>query len=74
LIVARLHQHTNTKVDLGPDRIIRASRNVALDVVGREKVLRDKEGKIARLIEGGLTASDEVIFDELAIEEPSKLS
>jgi RNA polymerase sigma-70 factor (ECF subfamily) len=43
--------------------IMRASRNVALDVVRREKVFRDKEGEIARLIEGGLTwslsASDE---------------
>ena len=49
--------------------IMRASRNVALDVVRREKVFRDKEGEIARLIEGGLTASDEMIFDELAIED-----
>lgn len=40
--------------------IMRASRNVALDVVRREKVLRDKEGEIARLIEEGLTASDEM--------------
>jgi len=49
--------------------IMRASRNVALDVIRREKVFRDKEGEMARLIEGGLTTSDEVIFDELAIED-----
>jgi RNA polymerase sigma factor (sigma-70 family) len=49
--------------------IMRASRNVALDVVRREKVFRDKEGEVARLIKGGLTASDKVIFDELAIED-----
>jgi len=33
------------------------------------KSFRDKEGEIARLIEGGPTASDEMIFDELAIKK-----
>src|SRR6516225_4927312 len=33
--------------------IMRASRNLALDVVRREKVFRGKEAEIARLIEAG---------------------
>src|SRR5512132_1891674 len=33
--------------------IMRASRNLALDVIRREKVFRGKEAEIARLIEAG---------------------
>ena len=41
--------------------IMRASRNLALDVIRREKVFRGKETEIARLIEaGGSSISDYV--------------
>ena len=45
--------------------IMRASRNLALDVIRREKVFRGKEAEIARLIEaGGSSASQSVSFSE----------
>src|SRR4030095_5010372 len=43
---------------------MRASRNLALDVIRREKVFRGKEAEIARLIEGGSSASQAVSFSE----------
>ena len=45
--------------------IMRTSRNLALDVVRREKVFRDKEPEIVRLMESG--SPDEVIFPEQEI-------
>jgi len=45
--------------------IMRASRNLALDVIRREKVFRGKEAEIARLIEaGGSSASQAMSFSE----------
>src|SRR5882672_7913684 len=45
--------------------IMRASRNLALDVIRREKVFRGKEVEIARLIEaGGSSTPEAVIFLE----------
>src|SRR5215472_8837953 len=45
--------------------IMRASRNLALDVIRREKVFRGKELEIARLIEGSASSTPEaVIFSE----------
>ena len=45
--------------------IMRASRNLALDVIRREKVFRGKEAEVARLIEAaGSSASGVVIFSE----------
>src|SRR5262249_5240628 len=45
--------------------IMRASRNLALDVIRREKVFRGKEPEIARLIEGsGWSTPEAVIFSE----------
>jgi RNA polymerase sigma-70 factor (ECF subfamily) len=44
--------------------IMRASRNLALDVVRREKVFRDKETEIVRLMERENPAPDAVIFSE----------
>src|SRR5882724_660838 len=45
--------------------IMRASRNLALDVIRREKVFRGKETEIARLIEaGGSSTPEAVIFSE----------
>jgi RNA polymerase sigma factor (sigma-70 family) len=45
--------------------IMRASRNLALDVIRREKVFRGKEPEIARLIESsGSSAPEAVIFSE----------
>jgi RNA polymerase sigma factor (sigma-70 family) len=45
--------------------IMRASRNLALDVIRREKVFRGKETEIARLIEaGGSSTTEAVIFPE----------
>src|SRR5438876_2394005 len=42
--------------------IMRASRNLALDVVRREKVFRDKEAEISRLMEGESPAPDAAVF------------
>jgi RNA polymerase sigma-70 factor (ECF subfamily) len=51
-----------------PAWIMRASRNLALDVVRREKVFRDKEPEIVRQMQGrGDSAPDEVIFEEREI-------
>ncbi len=47
--------------------IMRTSRNLALDVVRREKVFRDKEPEVIRLIESGGTEPDAVIFPEQEI-------
>ena len=44
--------------------IMRASRNLALDVVRRQKVFRDKEGEIIRLMEGHSPAPDVAIFPD----------
>ena len=45
--------------------IMRASRNLALDVIRREKVFRGKEPEIARIIEaGGSSTPEAVIFSE----------
>src|SRR5438552_15198472 len=45
--------------------IMRASRNLALDVIRREKVFRGKEAEIARLIEaGGYSSRGMVSFSE----------
>ena len=48
--------------------LIRASRNLALDVVRREKVFRDKQGEIIRLMEQrDAPAPDEAILGEQEI-------
>ena len=47
--------------------IMRTSRNLALDVVRREKVFRDKEPEIARLMDHGNSAPDAAIFPEQEI-------
>lgn len=44
--------------------IMRASRNLALDVIRREKIFRAKEAEIARLIERDGSASEAAIFQE----------
>jgi RNA polymerase sigma-70 factor (ECF subfamily) len=44
--------------------IMRAARNLALDVVRREKVFREKEPEITRLVEEGNSLQDKVIFRE----------
>jgi len=44
--------------------IMRASRNLALDVIRREKSFRAKEAEIARLIDLDGSASDSAIFSE----------
>jgi RNA polymerase sigma-70 factor (ECF subfamily) len=41
--------------------IMRASRNLALDVIRREKVFRGKEAEIARLIESSASATTEAV-------------
>ena len=47
--------------------IMRTSRNLALDVVRREKVFRDKEPEIIRLMDGESPAPDSVVFPEQEI-------
>ena len=47
--------------------IMRASRNLALDVIRRQKTFRAKEGEIARLIERDGSASGGAIFSEYEI-------
>jgi RNA polymerase sigma factor (sigma-70 family) len=47
--------------------IMRASRNLALDVVRREKVFREKEGEIIRLVEEENAAPEAAIFSEQKI-------
>jgi RNA polymerase sigma-70 factor (ECF subfamily) len=44
--------------------IMRASRNLALDVVRRQKVFRDKEPEISRLMEGEPASPDAAVFSE----------
>src|SRR5436853_1032783 len=41
--------------------IMRASRNLALDVIRREKVFRGKEAEIARLIESGRSSTPQAV-------------
>lgn len=41
--------------------IMRASRNLALDVVRRQKVFRDKEAEIVRLMDRPETAPDQIV-------------
>ncbi len=47
--------------------IMRASRNLALDVVRRQKVFRDKEAEIIRVMERPAPIPDVQIFDEQEI-------
>jgi RNA polymerase sigma-70 factor (ECF subfamily) len=47
--------------------LMRASRNLALDVVRRQKVFRDKEPEIVRLIERPTPSPDEAVFDDQEI-------
>src|SRR2546428_1567322 len=47
--------------------IMRASRNLALDVIRREKIFRAKEGEITRSIERDGSPSETVIFSEQEI-------
>src|SRR2546425_4352252 len=47
--------------------IMRASRNLALDVVRREKVFRDKEAEIIRLMERKSPTPEAAIFPEQEI-------
>src|SRR6185503_11114036 len=47
--------------------IMRASRNLALDVVRREKVFRDKEPEISRLMERESAAPDAMVANEQQI-------
>src|SRR6266404_9414767 len=47
--------------------IMRASRNLALDVVRRQKVFRGKEGEIVRLMERESPAPDAAIFPDQEI-------
>jgi RNA polymerase sigma factor (sigma-70 family) len=47
--------------------IMRASRNLALDVVRRQKVFREKEAEIVRLMEEESPAQDAAIFPEQKI-------
>ena len=47
--------------------IMRASRNLALDVVRRQKVFRDKEAEITRLMDGENPAPAAAIFSEQEI-------
>lgn len=44
--------------------IMRASRNLALDVVRREKVFRDKEAEIVRLMERPASTPDAAVFSD----------
>ncbi|HEY5910178.1 MAG TPA: sigma-70 family RNA polymerase sigma factor, partial [Verrucomicrobiae bacterium] len=47
-----------------PAWIMRASRNLALDVIRRQKVFRDKEPEIIRLMERSSAAADSPAFLE----------
>src|SRR3989442_517055 len=49
--------------------IMRASRNLALDVVRRAKVFRDKETEITRLMEEQSPAPDAAVFPEHEIKD-----
>src|SRR5438876_2067847 len=50
-----------------PAWIMRASRNLALDVVRREKVFRDKEAEIIQLMEQNNPAQGTAVFPDLEI-------
>src|SRR6188508_3495550 len=47
--------------------IMRASRNLALDVVRREKVFREKEAEIVRLMESPVATPDAAAFSDQEI-------
>jgi RNA polymerase sigma factor (sigma-70 family) len=47
--------------------IMRTSRNLALDVVRREKVFRDKEPEIVRIMDREVTGHDHAVFPEQEI-------
>ena len=47
--------------------IMRTSRNLAVDVVRRQKVFRDKEAEIIRLMDRGASSPDAVIFSDAEI-------
>src|SRR5205814_3216374 len=47
--------------------IMRASRNLALDVVRREKVFRDKEAEIVHLMDRSDAAPDAMVFADQEI-------
>ena len=49
--------------------IMRTSRNLALDVVRREKNFRDKEPEIIRLMEGEMAAPDAALLSESEISD-----
>jgi RNA polymerase sigma-70 factor (ECF subfamily) len=49
--------------------IMRASRNLALDVVRRQKVFRDKEPEIIHLMEQSQPAPDAAVFSEQEIKD-----
>ena len=49
--------------------IMRASRNLALDVVRRQKVFRDKETEITRLMEEQNPAPDAAVFSDVEIKD-----
>lgn len=49
--------------------IMRASRNLALDVVRRQKVFRDKEPEIVHRIEGQNSSADSPAFSEQEIQD-----
>src|SRR5216110_159011 len=49
--------------------IMRASRNLALDVVRRQKVFRDKQAEIVVLMEQSHPAPDEAVFSENEIKD-----
>src|SRR5437764_9645742 len=56
--------------------IMRASRNLALDVVRRQKVFRDKEPEIVRLMERPNSAPDALVFayEEIADDRMRRMS
>src|SRR5271168_938200 len=47
-----------------PAWIMRASRNLALDAVRRQKIFRDKEQEIVRLIESRIPEPEAGVFSE----------
>src|SRR5437899_10485329 len=49
--------------------IMRASRNLALDVVRREKVFREKEPEIIRLMEQSSLSPDVAVFAQQGLED-----
>src|SRR5438309_6357201 len=49
--------------------IMQVSRNLALDVVRRERVFRDKEAEIVRLMEHKDPAPDEAVFPDQELKD-----